>query len=130
MRRRTLPRDAPPLVREHRLYQADWLMRFYGFTADELTAERCAAISISRSIRSSPGHCGIASDFPVDLNAAPREMLLRVPGIGVRSVDRILAAAPASSPAHSTISRRLRVSRCGARCRSSSSTTIRRAALR
>ena len=84
------------LLREHRLYQADWLMRFYGFTAGELTAEHSPQLdlAIDPKLAWALQHRG---DFPLDLNAAPREMLLRVPGIGVRSVDRIVAAAPASS---------------------------------
>jgi putative DNA modification/repair radical SAM protein len=88
----TLPSAPPPLAREHRLYQADWLMRYYGFNAGELLPADGA------------GHLSLDIDpklawalanrhrFPVDVNEADREMLLRVPGLGVRNVDRILAA--------------------------------------
>jgi putative DNA modification/repair radical SAM protein len=84
-----LPLIAPPLLREHRLYQADWLMRFYGFRAEELTTTEQPDLDLridpklSWALRNS-------AQFPVDLNRAPREMLLRIPGIGVRNVDRIL----------------------------------------
>jgi len=86
-----LPPASPPLLREHRLYQADWLIRYYGFTAGELTAEHSPQLdlAIDPKLAWALQHRG---DFPLDLNAAPREMLLRVPGIGVRSVDRIVAA--------------------------------------
>jgi putative DNA modification/repair radical SAM protein len=86
-----LPLIKPPLMREHRLYQADWLLRFYGFDVDEITAAR------------SDGNLDLEVDpklawalqnrhlFPVDVNRASREMLLRVPGFGTRSVGRILS---------------------------------------
>ncbi len=84
-----LPLKAAPLVREHRLYQSDWLMRFYGFEADELTSEAEPSLSLTEDpktvwARTHPEH------FPIDINAAPREALLRVPGIGYRTVDKIL----------------------------------------
>lgn len=86
-----LPPAAPPLLREHRLYQADWLMRFYGFKAEELTASNEPQLDLAVDPK-----LGWAlrnrDEFPLDLNAAPRELLLRVPGVGVRSVDRIVAA--------------------------------------
>ena len=75
-------RQPPPLVREHRLYQADWLMRFYGFDAGELTTAG-SRTSTCRSIRSWRGRCAIRESFPVDSTRAPREALLRVPGLGV-----------------------------------------------
>lgn len=86
-----LPPVAPPLVREHRLYQADWLMRYYGFRADELTARDAPQLDlqVDPKLAWALRH---RDDFPLDLNAAPRELLLRVPGIGVRSVDRIIAS--------------------------------------
>jgi putative DNA modification/repair radical SAM protein len=76
---------APPLVREHRLYQSDWLMRFYGFDAAELTSpdEPNLDPKLAWALRH-------REKFPVDVNKAPREMLLRVPGLGVRNVDRIV----------------------------------------
>ncbi len=88
---RALPLRAPPLVREHRLYQADWLMRFYGFAHDEIVAADDGLLSLDVD----PKHAWAlahAERFPVDLNRAPREMLLRVPGLGVRGVDRLLMA--------------------------------------
>lgn len=84
-----LPALTPPLVREHRLYQADWLIRFYGFRADELTTEQSPDLSLEHDpkLAWAMRHPEL---FPVDVNAAPRDMLLRVPGLGVRSVRRIL----------------------------------------
>lgn len=84
-----LPVSAPPLVREHRLYQADWLMRFYGFDARELTtpAQPDLPLGVDPKLAWALRHRG---EFPVDLNKAPREMLLRVPGLGVRNVNRIV----------------------------------------
>jgi putative DNA modification/repair radical SAM protein len=85
-----LPLVRPPLVREHRLYQADWLMRFYGFSRGEITevhpggmldldVDPKLAWALARRDR-----------FPVDVNKADRESLLRVPGFGVKTVDRII----------------------------------------
>lgn len=84
-----LPLTAPPLVREHRLYQADWLMRFYGFNVAELTTreEPNLPLNIDPKLAWALRNPG---KFPVDLNKASREMLLRVPGLGVRNVDRII----------------------------------------
>jgi predicted DNA-binding helix-hairpin-helix protein len=88
----TLPLRPPPLRRENRLYQADWLLRHYGFTPDEIA---------------SGGHNGMLDldidpklawalknrhRFPVDVNTAERELLLRVPGLGARAVGRIVSA--------------------------------------
>jgi putative DNA modification/repair radical SAM protein len=86
-----LPNRAPPLMREHRLYQADWLVRYYGFSTQEI-------------VRALPsGNLDLALDpkttwalanrqhFPVDVNTAARRELLRVPGLGVRVVNRILS---------------------------------------
>lgn len=86
---RQLPLIAPPLVREHRLYQADWLLRFYGFGVDELTPEGHPDLALGKDpkLMWALRHPGL---FPVDINCAPRETLLRVPGLGVRNVDRIL----------------------------------------
>ncbi len=87
---RALPLQAPPLVREHRLYQADWLMRFYGFAHDEITPpDGVLALDVDPKHAWALAH---RQHFPVDLNQAPREMLLRVPGLGVKTVDRLLAA--------------------------------------
>lgn len=84
-----LPLVAPPLVREHRLYQADWLMRFYGFDVAEITTEQepDLPLGIDPKLAWALRHPGT---FPIDLNEAPRELMLRVPGLGVRNVDRIL----------------------------------------
>ena len=84
-----LPAAAPPLVREHRLYQADWLIRHYGFDAGELTLpeQPNLDLEIDPKLAWALAH---REAFPVDLNRAPRELLLRVPGLGVRSVDRLL----------------------------------------
>jgi putative DNA modification/repair radical SAM protein len=86
-----LPLSKPPLMREHRLYQADWLMRFYGFSAPEIGE---AATGGMLDLAVDPKLAWALSRrelFPVDVNIAPREMLLRVPGLGVKSVDRILS---------------------------------------
>ena len=87
-----LPLKAPPLQRENRLYQADWLMRFYGFTAEEAASSGengMLALDLDPKSAWALKNRGL---FPVDVNTADREMLLRVPGLGVRSVDRILSA--------------------------------------
>jgi putative DNA modification/repair radical SAM protein len=87
-----LPLKAPPLQREHRLYQADWLLRFYGFSVDEI-AEGGAGGMLD--LDADPKLAWALKNrhrFPVDVNAADREALLRVPGLGARAVDRILAA--------------------------------------
>jgi predicted DNA-binding helix-hairpin-helix protein len=84
-----LPPAPPPLVREHRLYQSDWLVRFYGFDAEELTSEQRPELDleIDPKLAWAIAHRAL---FPVDVNRAPREQLLRVPGLGVRNVERIL----------------------------------------
>ncbi|MDP3310761.1 MAG: hypothetical protein Q8S56_07315, partial [Polaromonas sp.] len=85
----------PPLIREHRLYQADWLMRFYGFAHDEIVPATgglgggMLSLDMDPKLAWALAHRG---QFPVDLNRAPREMLLRVPGLGVKAVIRILQA--------------------------------------
>ena len=78
-----------PVVRENRLYQADWLMRYYGFAPNEIVDDRQPFLDLeidpklAWALRNS--HL-----FPIDINQAPREMLLRIPGVGVRSVQKIL----------------------------------------
>lgn len=87
---RALPLIQPPLQREHRLYQADWLLRFYGFDADEITA---ATPDGNLDLSIDPKLAWALANrhaFPVDVNRAERELLLRVPGIGTRTVGRIL----------------------------------------
>jgi putative DNA modification/repair radical SAM protein len=88
---RALPLQAPPLVREHRLYQADWLLRFYGFNVEEIAAgnEGMLALDMDPKLAWALAH---RERFPLDINKASREELLRVPGLGVRSVDQILAS--------------------------------------
>jgi putative DNA modification/repair radical SAM protein len=88
---RALPSKAAPLVREHRLYQADWLMRFYGFAHDEIVPDRDGMLSLEHDPKLAWA-LAHPERFPVDLNRAPRELLLRVPGLGVKAVDRLLAA--------------------------------------
>lgn len=88
----TLPSGPPPLVREHRLYQADWLMRFYGFGVEEvLSGARRGMLDphLDPKLAWALAH---REWFPVDVNRAERAELLRVPGLGVRSVQRILEA--------------------------------------
>ena len=84
-----LPLVAPPLIREHRLYQADWLMRFYGFDVSEITSETQPDLPLGLDPKLAWALRNPAI-FPLDLNRAPREKLLRIPGLGVRNVDRIL----------------------------------------
>ena len=81
----------PPLLREHRLYQADWLLRFYGFSADEILDERQPNFHplIDPKCNWAVNH---PEFFPVEVNRADYEALLRVPGIGVTSARRILQA--------------------------------------
>ena len=88
----TLPLIQPPLMREHRLYQADWLMRFYGFDAAEITAAQPDGnldLTLDPKLAWALEHRAL---FPVDVNHADREMLLRVPGFGTKTVGRILAS--------------------------------------
>ena len=87
---RQLPLQAPPLQREHRLYQADWLLRFYGFAAGEILAGVPGGmldLAIDPKLAWALRH---RRSFPVDVNRAEREMLLRIPGLGARAVDRII----------------------------------------
>lgn len=84
-----LPTHAPPLVREHRLYQADWLMRFYGFGVEEIVTPGDRNLDLEVDPKMAWALRNRAS-FPVDINKVPRETLLRVPGFGVRTVNRLL----------------------------------------
>lgn len=81
----------PPLLREHRLYQADWLLRFYGFEAGELLSEECPNFNVYLDPK-----CEWAlrhlEYFPVEINTASYQMLLRIPGVGVKSARRIMMA--------------------------------------
>ena len=77
-------------MREHRLYQADWLMRFYGFTAPEIagaTPDGMLDLAVDPKLAWA---LNSRASFPVDVNTADREMMLRVPGLGVKSIDRMI----------------------------------------
>ena len=113
--RRPAAAKAPPLLREHRLYQADWLMRFYGFAAEEILAggaDGMLDLAIDPKLAWALRH---RERFPVDVNRAARELLLRVPGLGKRSVERILAAPPPRTLRLDDLARLARVARrsCG-----------------
>ncbi|TGT73445.1 MULTISPECIES: putative DNA modification/repair radical SAM protein [unclassified Mesorhizobium] len=86
----SLPLQKPPLMREHRLYQADWLMRFYGFSQPEILAgsnDGMLDLAIDPKLAWALHNRG---RFPVDVNRAEREALLRVPGLGTKVIDRII----------------------------------------
>ena len=85
-----LPLQAPALVREHRLYQADWLTRFYGFSMEELTTsdDPNLSLDLDPKLAWALRH---RERFPVDVNRASREVLLRVPGLGYKNVAKILS---------------------------------------
>jgi putative DNA modification/repair radical SAM protein len=87
---RALPLAPPPLVREHRLYQADWLMRFYGFDDNEIVDDDAGMLplDIDPKLAWALRH---RDRFPLDVARASRDELLRVPGFGTKAVDRILA---------------------------------------
>ena len=88
-----LPLKRPPLVREHRLYQSDWLMRFYDYKPGEIMQATGADGNLPLDIDPKLAWALKFRDwFPVDVNRASKEQLLRVPGLGVKSVHRILAA--------------------------------------
>ncbi len=84
-----LPGMSPPLMREHRLYQADWLMRYYGFEVDEIAVQQDGNLdlAIDPKLAWALQH---PESFPVDVNRADRRDLLRIPGVGAKTVDRIL----------------------------------------
>ena len=86
----------PPLLREHRLYQADWLLRFYGFRAEELLDEKRPFFNVMLDPKEDWAVRHLER-FPVEINRAPIEELLRVPGIGVKSARRIVAARRSGS---------------------------------
>lgn len=83
-----LPLKAPPLVREHRLYQADWLMRFYGYAVNEITTTEQPNLDLDIDPKLSWALRN-RHFFPIDLNRAPLEMLYRIPGLGIRNAKRI-----------------------------------------
>ena len=81
----------PPLLREHRLYQADWLLRFYGFSAGEILDERAPSLDETLDPKTSWALRNMHL-FPVEINKADYEQILRIPGIGVKSAKRIVVA--------------------------------------
>ncbi len=87
-----LPNRAPPLMREHRLYQADWLLRFYDFSLPELTGSLTGGALDLDLDPKTVWALANREHFPVDVNRADRRALLRVPGLGVRVVKRILSS--------------------------------------
>ncbi len=103
-----LPVTAPPLLREHRLYQADWLLRFYGFRANELLSDENPNFStlIDPKCEWALRHLDL---FPVEINTASYQMILRVPGIGVRNALKIVKARKYTSLSFSDL-KKMRVS--------------------
>jgi putative DNA modification/repair radical SAM protein len=87
-----LPNAAPPLEREHRLYQADWLLRFYGFSTAELSSAMPTGQLDPSLDPKTAWALANRAHFPVDVNTAERSLLLRVPGLGVRVVGKILSS--------------------------------------
>jgi putative DNA modification/repair radical SAM protein len=87
-----LPVKSPPLQRENRLYQADWLYRYYGFDVSEIISGGIAGMLDLEIDPKLAWALKNRARFPVDVNKADREMLLRVPGLGVQAVDRIIEA--------------------------------------
>ncbi len=86
-----LPLKSPPMIREHRLYQSDWLIRFYGFSSREVQQATDAAGMLPLDIDPKLAWAlRFRESFPVDVNRAAREQLLRVPGLGVRAVDAMV----------------------------------------
>jgi putative DNA modification/repair radical SAM protein len=86
-----LPLIKPPLMREHRLYQTDWLIRLYGFSVDEVLPESQKDLALEKD----PKLAWALRNkhlFPIDLNTAAKEMLLKIPGLGLKNVERILSA--------------------------------------
>ena len=88
-----LPLKRPPLIREHRIYQADWLMRFYGFAPAEVQGatddQGMLPLDIDPKLAWALKH---RDTFPIDVNRAPKELLWRVPGLGTKAVERILSS--------------------------------------
>ncbi|MEM7709298.1 MAG: putative DNA modification/repair radical SAM protein, partial [Pseudomonadota bacterium] len=92
-----LPLVDPPLMREHRLYQADWLLRFYDFELSEIVTRDAGGmldLDVDPKLAWALANRGL---FPVDVNRADKAMLLRVPGFGTKIVDRILKARKAGA---------------------------------
>jgi putative DNA modification/repair radical SAM protein len=88
-----LPLKRPPLMREHRLYQSDWLMRFYGFAPKEVQSAADDSGMLPLDIDPKLAWAlNFRESFPVDVNRAPKETLLRIPGLGTKAVERILSS--------------------------------------
>jgi putative DNA modification/repair radical SAM protein len=88
-----LPLKRPPLIREHRLYQSDWLMRFYGYAPSEVMQATDADGNLPLDIDPKLAWAlKFRERFPVDVNRASKEQLLRVPGLGVKAVGHIIAS--------------------------------------
>lgn len=83
--------DGPPLLREHRLYQADWLLRYYGFQANELLSEERPNFNVFFDPKCNWALCHLEL-FPIEINKADYFLLLRIPGIGMKSAKRIISA--------------------------------------
>lgn len=90
---------APQLLREHRLYQADWLLRYYGFTTIEIVDERSPSLDESLDPKAAWALRNLHL-FPLDVNKADYEQILRIPGVGVRSAKRIMVARRARRLRH------------------------------
>ena len=86
-----LPPKSPPLIREHRLYQTDWLIRLYGFDIQEILPTDKPTLELDKDPKLAWALRNRAF-FPVDINTAPREILLRVPGLGATLVERIISS--------------------------------------
>ncbi len=100
-----LPAKKPPLMREHRLYQADWLYRYYAFSVDEVVdATNGGMLDLEHDPKLvwALKHREV---FPVDVNTASREQLLRIPGLGVRSVNTILRVRRLTRLRHGDLAR-------------------------
>lgn len=95
---------APPLLREHRLYQADWLLRFYGFNAGEILDERAPSLDETLDPKTAWALRNMHL-FPMDVNRADYEQILRIPGIGVKSAKRIVVARRARRLRHEDLKR-------------------------
>ncbi|MDR2176102.1 MAG: putative DNA modification/repair radical SAM protein [Synergistaceae bacterium] len=95
---------APPLLREHRLYQADWLLRFYGFAAEEIAGESAPSLDEALDPKTAWALRNMHF-FPVDVNRADYERILRIPGVGVRSAKRIVVARRARRLRHEDLKR-------------------------
>lgn len=95
---------APPLLREHRLYQADWLLRFYGFNAGEILDEQTPSLDEALDPKTAWALRNMHL-FPMDVNRADYEQILRIPGIGVKSAKRIVVARRARRLRHEDLKR-------------------------